>query len=68
VKKIVRKEKIPLKNILKKKNTAESTENTEKEKVLLILCKNMKKKQTFPPTLISSAGNVASWVGGATPF
>ena len=34
---------------------------------LLIPCKSVKKKQTFPLTLILSAGNVASWVGVPPP-
>jgi aspartate-semialdehyde dehydrogenase len=35
---------------------------------LLMPGKNMQKKQTFPPLSHLSAGNVASWVAGATRF
>jgi len=35
---------------------------------LLIPGKNMQKKQTFPPFSLLSAGNMASWVAGATRF
>jgi hypothetical protein len=34
---------------------------------LLIPWKNIQKKQIYSPLSLSSAGDVASWVGGAAP-